>query len=249
MRLIRSLVSLAWAFQTAGGFAFAQQTRPADQPVPAATLEAHVRQLGDYRYAVRNEATAALSSLKPVNLPQLLNYYLQEHRHEPKLRLRFAIEQVFYRQMMAGESGFLGIRLREFQVWDPRAGQVTASVVVDEVQPGMAAEKGGMRDLDIILDFGGQPVAALMNPAAAPKRKEEPLGAEQFARGFASPELLAFMNHVKQTRPGTPLPLRVLRAVETRKVRLPPGVTDTGGLALTQLPFPLDRMYVERAVV
>lgn len=216
-------------------------------PTTRPALANLVEQLGDYRYSVRDTATVELTLLNPSELPTLVRLYREERRHEPKLRLRYAIEYVYYRQFMMGESGFLGIGLSHLSAWDPQIGQTTDGIVAERVQEGYPAYRAGLRDLDVILDFDGGPVARLMDPASIPKNRD---GAGQIEAGFRPPNIgvLAFMSNVKRREPGSRIPVRVLRGGENRRVMVPPGLTDLSGLAATEIPFANDRLIRSQTV-
>lgn len=192
-------------------------------PAPATTrpsVDTLIEQLGDYRYSVRAEATARLSKLQSDFLAELVRRYRDEPRYERKLRLRYVIESVYYRKLMDGQAGFLGITPWPIVgVYDPKTGQAAECIVVETVVKDNAAQIAGIREKDIILDFDGRPISKVMN-SVVPRR---PGDDQQMALAGRSAELEAFTSHVKMREPGSKIPMRVLRAGEARKVRVPVG--------------------------
>lgn len=212
-----------------------------------------IEQLGDRRFAVRDRATEALASLGPEALDELVRRYRAEPRYEPKLRLRYAIENVYYRKLMAGQVGFLGVTPGVLHsVYDPKRGRTAECIAVERVIEETAAAKGGLRPKDIILDFDGQPVARFMKPPApGAGAKDAPQGVQRnivmgpdMALRVAALE--AFTSHVKMRQPGTRIPLRVLRLGESRKVSVRVGerleaMGQAQALAATLLTSDADR--------
>ncbi|HOB75158.1 MAG TPA: hypothetical protein PKG54_11595 [Phycisphaerae bacterium] len=190
-------------------------------------IDTLIEQLGDRRFAVRDRATETLSALEPAALDELVRRYRAEPRYEQKLRLRYAIENVYYRKLMAGQVGFLGVTPGVLNsVYDPRRGQTVECIVMERVIEGTAADRGGLRSRDILLDFDGQPVAHFMKPPAAgadqksgqqPGQRNVPMAPDMALRMAA---LEAFTSHVKMRQPGTRIPMRVLRLGESKRVNV-----------------------------
>lgn len=194
---------------------------------PASTrpaIEFLIRQLDDQRFSVRDRATEALAALGPEALDELVHRYRSEPCHEQKLRLRYAIESVYYRKLMAGQVGFLGVQPGVLPaVWDPKTGKSVECVVVEGVIEDTAAAKGGLRPKDLILELDGRPIATFLSAPAPRAGANIP----QQAGAALNPALVprqaaleAFTSHVKMRQPGTQLSMRVLRPGLSRKVRV-----------------------------
>lgn len=248
MRLISTFCYALLCAASAGGEARAQVApRPAAAAAPATrpSLDTLIEQLGDARFAVRDEATQLISQVSSEDLDALVRRYRDEPRYERKLRLRYVIERVYYRRLMAGQVGFLGITPWPLsQTYDPETGQTVDSVLADRVHAEYAAAKAGLRDKDIILAFEDQPIGKILSmpvPRAADDQDDAPRGGRS-----ADPRIDAFTAHVKMIEPGTRVKMRVLRAGPPRKARVtieprPEAMLKKGLLAPTVVPR--ERVY------
>jgi hypothetical protein len=190
---------------------------------PSSSVDTLIEELGDHRFRVRDQATTRLSEMGSVDMEGLISRYRKETGYEQKLRLRYVIESVYYRRLMAGQVGFLGVTMGIQPlpaVYDPRTGQTVECVVAERVLEDNAAARAGMRANDIILDFDGQPVEKLMN-VAVPRPGRAAGG--RAATTMSHPAIDAFTSHVKMREPGSHVTMRVLRAGEVRQVRVAPG--------------------------
>jgi C-terminal processing protease CtpA/Prc len=172
--LISSILALCACAQvspdTRPAIAAAQQsvvavsTAPASAPAaPISTqrLNDLLGKLSHPRYAIREEATQQLCHLDAAYLPELLRRYRAESRFEPKRRIRYAIEYVFFREQIIGRDGFLGIEVYSSvlsDLVDPATGKPTRGVMVRAVKPGFAAEHYGLRADDILIAFDNKDV-------------------------------------------------------------------------------------------
>ena len=153
-----------------------------------------VQDLGHPRFNVRESATEQLCRLSQNHLPDLVARYRAETHFETKRRIRYVIEYIFHRDQIIGRDGFIGIQVFPRvigELTDPTTGATTRGVVIQGVKPGFAAEQAGLKDGDVIIAFKDQPIP------------EDPTTA-------------SFIEMVASNRPGTLIPLRVLRAGEQR---------------------------------
>lgn len=227
---------------------------PATQP----TLRALVRQLADPRYSVREQASEQLAGRSYDELGEMVRLWRAETQVETKLRLRYAIENIYYNRLMEGEVGFLGITPKPLAaVYDSQNGQVVPAMIIEHVMADTAAARAKLLPNDIILDFDDQPIAnSMVEPANLPPRNGL-LNRERRSDSAnrQDPESHAFTSHVKYRAPGTRIRMGVLRSGEVRRLAVTtkgdpaallgtdvfvPTVAGTnmavGGLAVKQVP-------------
>lgn len=205
---------------------------PADGPAAASAsapaefspeVRALVEQLGDPRFEVREKATRTLCQADFTILPALVDRYRAEPAHEPKLRLREVIENLFFRKQMQGEVGFLGIQLSLAQsVFDLAAGRTSECVFAQKVLKGFPAEQAGMMDGDIIVSLDGKPVSWFFGAAPPPTSGPAPVrsAVANPARplSMTNEKIDRFTQHIKRRTPGSKVAARVLRALSPRRV-------------------------------
>lgn len=195
-----------------------QRAASAATPRTQPSLDALIEQLGDFRFPVRLEATSQLSELSPHDLDGLVRRYREEPRYEHKLRLRLVIERLYYRKLMQGQTGFLGISPTILSgVFDPQTGQPVECIMAHQVHAGHAADRGGMQPGDLILSFDGQPVSKLMNLSPPPERPDPPPGRVM----MLEPRIESFTTQVKIREPGSRTPIRILRTGPPRQIHVP----------------------------
>lgn len=157
-------------------------------------INALIENLGHPRFSVRENATEQLCRLSQDHLPDLVKRYRAETHFEMKRRIRYVIEYIFHRDQIIGRDGFIGIQVFPRvigEITDPTTNAVTRGVVIQGVKPGLAAEQAGLKDGDVIIAFKDQPLPE-------------------------DPTTTTFIEMVASNRPGTLIPLRVLRAGEQR---------------------------------
>lgn len=203
-----------------------------------------MRDLSHPQFNVRSEAAASLGEAPEDALPVLVQAYQGMGEYEPKLRLRSAIERVFYRKQLQGRMGFLGVQPRvEGQIFDPVLGKTVEVIFMTRVLPDFPAESAGIRTGDMLLALDGKPAGELMGPAIAQKPIRQ-----QFNGGLrfvmpGSPQIDAFTNEISRREPGTTVKVRLLRAdAVDRELKLTlsddPGRTLEGaGLLLANVPL------------
>ncbi len=218
---------------------------PASAPAavaPAAVsdrdLDRLVTDLNNPRYEVRDRATSRLATAGLDVFARLVERYRSESVHERKLRMQYIIEHLYYRKLMAGEEGFIGIRLFAMaDVYDPGLGRRCECVYIQEVLKGLPAEQAGLRNGDIMVGFDGRPVAWFFAAQAAEPVARQ--GPEALGRGVWQPaqapvdiKVERFTQHVKRRTPGSLVQVRVLRCeTQRRQVTLP--LPDEPATALT----------------
>ncbi|MBP7935369.1 MAG: hypothetical protein KA354_12050 [Phycisphaerae bacterium] len=206
-------------------------SRPATSSAPAVSasvLSSLIDRLDHPSYAVRDRTTVQLARLDASVLDALVAKYRQIHGHEKKLRLRHVIEQMYLTRLQAGEEAFLGIRLMAVSgVVDPATGRSGDCVYVNEALKGQPAEKAGVRDGDLIVEFDGKPVAWFLAggapaqvagvggglPAVVPPVAVQPVG-------VPTEKIERFTWHVKRRGAGTTARIRLLRCLPERKLQL-----------------------------
>jgi len=136
-----------------------------------------IEQLGDPRFEVREQATERLYQADLSAIPGLIQRYKAESSHERKLRLRQVVEHLYFRKLMQGEVGFLGIQLGIAEdVIDLATGRPCEVVYAGRVLEGYPAAEAGIRDGDLIVRFDGKPISWFFG--AAPPAATQP-AAEQ----------------------------------------------------------------------
>ena len=173
-------------------------------PVDGAQFGELTAQLRDPRYNVRETAMARLAQAQDELLPQLVVRYHEETSFEVKRRLRYIIESLFFRKLIAGEEGFLGIRPTPIAgLMDPTTGEVVEAIRVVEVIEGHAAIRAGVQAQDHIIEYDGESVGAIFKQKPPDKPTPPPL-----ANGMPwpmDPRVEAFTHRVKTTEPGKPV--------------------------------------------
>ncbi|HOW72859.1 MAG TPA: PDZ domain-containing protein [Phycisphaerae bacterium] len=205
-------------------------SRPATSSAPvvsASLLSSLIDRLDHPSYAVRDRTTVQLARLDPSVLDTLVVKYRQIHGHEKKLRLRHVIEQMYLTRLQAGEEAFLGIRLMAVSgVVDPATGRSGDCVYVNEALKGQPAEKAGVRDGDLIVEFDGKPIAWFLAGAAPAQLAGGGGGAAVAPPAPVQPvavpteKIERFTWHVKRRGAGTTARIRLLRCLPERKLEL-----------------------------
>jgi|GEM_PF-834379 len=228
VRMVRAGVVFVCVFLMGAGVTGASvpASKPTGVPALRETIRSLIDQLGHPRFEVRTEATARLLEAEPNLLPALVKVYRAQTDHEMKLRLRYVIEYVYYRRLMSGQVGFLGVSLGSGVmdgVYDPSIGREVACVLAYEVLEGYAAEKAGLQDGDLIVGVDGKPTFKVLRNAQADAGLTEALPRlpGQPQQSNAKSKLDAFTAEVKRREPGSTMLLRVLRCgPTTRKIQL-----------------------------
>jgi hypothetical protein len=181
-----------------------------------AAIDALVDRLGDPRFEVREQATQQLCQLAPAAMGAMLDRYRALPYHERKLRLRHAIETLYFRQLMEGEVGFLGIQLDlADNVIDPATNRPGECVVARRVLKDLPADQAGVRDGDIIAGFDDKPISWFFGAAPPPVTRpaDDLIGLPAAARpqDRMGEKIERFTQHVKRRLPGSQVRLRVLR--------------------------------------
>lgn len=162
-------------------------------------IDGLIEQLAHPRFSTRERATQELCELTEADLPLLVDRYRRlENRFEVKRRIRYIAEYIFHRGQMTGRNGFMGVQVHEIvmpDVLDPATGQSARGVLVRRVIPGFAAERAGLKDYDLIV---------ALNDQGLPE----------------DPSTRSFVQKVGSHPPGSMIKLRVLRAAESRSVRV-----------------------------
>lgn len=194
---------------------------PASRPVVAISgreLDRLVADLNSPRFAVRERATGELCDLDAAFLPQLAQRYHAAAGEEARHRLRYAMETVFYREELAGRSGFIGIRLSQqamTDVIDPANGRKCHGIYIIDTIKDMPAAHAGMQSGDTIISLNDQPVPA-------------------------DPTSQKFISVIERTPPGSTVRIRVLRPEKRiRKLTVHPAkdeASPTLGLKLSSPP-------------
>ncbi len=223
MNLIAPLLPILW-------LAGAPESLPASQPGPAPAriapqLDVLIRQLGDLRFDVRENATRRLCQADPAIVAPLVDRYKSETSHERKLRLRQVIENLFIRRQMQGEVGFFGIQLMLAEnVVDPATWRAGECVYAQRVLEGFPAQQAGVRDGDLLVALDGKPIAwffaAAPPPATGPAGERRPEVNPARARFATNEKIDRFTQHIKRRTPGSKVIVRVLRASTPRKIQL-----------------------------
>ncbi len=200
---------------------------PASAPAAPAlsneVIDRLVGALNDPHYDVRDRATLELAAGGLDVLARLVDRYRAEAVHERKLRLRYVIEHLYYQKLMAGEEGFIGIRLFALgDIYDPQLARRCECVYVQEVLQGLPAQAAGLRDGDIMMGFDGRPIAWFFAAQATepdPRPAQEVLGGGLWPRvqGPIDIKIERFTQHVKRRTPGALVQVRVLRCDGQRR--------------------------------
>ena len=221
--------------------------------VEAAAVERLVGQLGDPRFEVRQRATERLCQADLDVIGELVRRYRAESSHERKLRLRQVVEHLYFRKLMQGEVGFLGIQLALAEdVIDPATGRRVEGAYAQRILEGHPAAEAGVRDGDLIVRFDDKPISwffgvappALTRPAA----DGPPVTPVQALSGPGA-KIERFTRHVKRRAPGSTVRIGVLRPIrERRKLTLTvaeePGQTLDG---VTWVPVPATMVGISPA--
>lgn len=216
------------AARDAPGTLAAQPATSSAPAVSASTLSALIDQLDHPSYSVRDQATLRLARLDPAVLDLLVARYRQIRGHEKRLRLRHVIERMYLTRLQSGEEAFMGIRLMSVSgVVDPATGRSGDCVYVNEALKGQPAEKAGVREGDLIVEFDGKPISWFFAGAAGVQAVAggggAPAGAGPAAvqpAGALSEKIERFTWHVKRRGAGTTVRLRLLRCLPGRKLQL-----------------------------
>ncbi len=214
---LKTMWAAACALLVASLGAYGQTSQPAvatSRPaLSRGEIESVAAQLVHPQFKIREQASRKLGDVSDDTLAVLADVYRSETRLELRLRIREAIETVFYRKLLEGRLGFLGVAPREeINVIDPVSGKAGSAVLVARVLPGFPAEKAGMHTGDLILDVDGRSVAEIL-AAAQPQRRGPVVRVNGMVvgRNPSDPRMTAFTAVVSRREPGTPLPMRLLR--------------------------------------
>ena len=192
----------------------ASQPPMAGQP-PASQLTASdlIDSLGSPDYDERRRATEVLKSKDKSFAVELKRIYRSEHDHEIRLRLLEIAEHLFMRTAQEQMGGFLGISLRAVDDRDdPRLSEGQAAIRVEQVLPGTAADRAGLRVKDLII------------------------AVEDESLDIAKHDTSEFITLIGSKLPGTAIRLVVLRDKEPFQVTVVLGhkpVTSMQGLTLS----------------
>lgn len=181
-------------------------------------LDRLVADLNSPRFAVRERATRTLSDLDAAFLPKLAQRYHAAVGEEARHRLRYAMETIFYRQELAGRSGFVGIRLSQqaiTDVVDPVDGRKCYGIYIIDVIQDMPAAHAGIQGGDTIISLNDQPLPA-------------------------DPTSQEFISLIERTPPGSRIRIRVLRPEKRiRRISIQPATDEASPtLGLTLSPPP-----------
>ena len=202
----------------------------------AAVIDALIDRLGDPRFEVREQASRQLCEQAPAAVGAMVDRYLAQRSHERKLRLRHAIETLYFHQLMEGEVGFLGIQfVLADNVIDPATNRPGECIVAYRVLKDRPADQAGVRDGDIIVGFDDKPISWFFG--AAPPPVTRPAGDLTSPPAAARPQdrtsekVERFTQHVKRRLPGSKVRIRVLRpASQARKITVAAAVDPAGAL-------------------
>ncbi|HSW45543.1 MAG TPA: PDZ domain-containing protein [Phycisphaerae bacterium] len=208
--------------QIGGAPASGPTTSTASAPGDAVSAIAElVARLADPRFDAREQATRQLLQADFDVIPALVGRYKTETSHERKLRLRQVIEHLYFRKLMQGQVGFLGIQLTPAeQVIDPATQRPVDCVYAQRVLKDHPAAHAGARDGDIIVSFDGKPVSWFFGaapPAPASRPDGGPFLAPDRASNAAAEKIERFTQHVKRRTPGSQVRVRVLRPAPALK--------------------------------
>lgn len=219
MILASILLPFFWAASdvTTTGPASVPTSRPA-MAIADGVLDRLVADLNSPRFAVRERATRELCDLDAVVLPKLAQRYHAAVGEEARHRLRYAMETIFYRQELAGRSGFIGIRLSQqaiTDVVDPVDGRKCYGIYIIDVIQDMPAAHAGIQGGDTIISLDGQPLPA-------------------------DPSSQKFISLIERTPPGSTIRIRVLRPEKRiRRISIQPATDEASPtLGLTLSPPP-----------
>ncbi|MBI4581114.1 MAG: PDZ domain-containing protein [Planctomycetes bacterium] len=239
--LVLASTALAWAQSLPSATPAAPETAPRRASRPVLTrpqIDRLVTRLAHPQFRIRESASQSLSEASPDSLGLLLEAYHAQPAHELKLRLRAAIENVFYQKFMEGRIGFLGVGPRvEANVFQPATGKTVDAILIARVLAGFPAEKAGLKVGDVLVEFDGRSVADIMAarqpPPAAPVQAQAPgqiqirvggqivVGAQQI-RSSSDAQITAFTREVARRDPGTAVSIRLLRCrTADRELDLP----------------------------
>jgi serine protease Do len=124
---------------------------------------------------------------------------------------------VFYRKLLEGRLGFLGVGPRsENGIADPATGKATEVVLVARVLTGFPGAQAGLLTGDMIVDFDGKRIADLAAVPRAQARKQA--GNAAARQRAADPPIAAFTAEISRREPGTRVPLRLLRCTTQHRV-------------------------------
>lgn len=115
---------------------------------------------------------------------------------DPEVRVRcFAVLKALARDEYKNHgSGFIGIRMQDAEVKLPGAVKASQAVQITHVLPGMAAEKAGIEEGDLLLQLNGESIAA--------------------------PPTDSIRQSIMGIRPGTQVKLKLLRAGEVMEIEV-----------------------------
>ncbi len=195
MRIARAscvlLVSLGAGRWNPVAAAGASPSTSAPASCGVADLDRAVAELADVRWEVRRAAGFRLIDAGEAALPVLRRAYLEDPRHEARLRIRELAEAIFAETHGSERGGFLGVRQRpRLRQTDPRVPAGCSWVEVLQVFRDTAADRAGLRAGDLIVACDGQTFP------------EDPTGQ-------------AFGGLVSRHRPGTEVLLEVRRGPGT----------------------------------
>lgn len=111
-----------------------------------------VAQLGAPEYAVRESATDRLARHCPGAFRQLAEYFRDTDDYETRIRIQQVVREQYLWHTLLKHKGFLGV---SYQQSAPAALPDGSAGVMINVQPGSAADAGGLRDHDVIVAIDG----------------------------------------------------------------------------------------------
>lgn len=131
----------------------------ATRPKPEA-VEAEVERLGAAKQETRERAQAVLgdwaAQYPRFMLISLARAYRDVEDVEVEFRLREVLKPLALVYRFGGAPGFLGVNLAERELEGGRK-----AILLQRVHPGLAAEKAGLKQGDLIVSFEGQAIGNL----------------------------------------------------------------------------------------
>lgn len=236
--------------KSAGSNSVAQADRGREKggTITIETIASWVQALHHPDYQTRAEAVDRLAKVDPKHLPSLVEFYHAQNDHERKLQLRRVIEQVYYRKQMQGQVGFIGIRPAVADaIYDPATGQLAECILVVQALDGFPAKRAGIRQGDLMVAFDHKPLSEIFRKRVARQGLKPGVQAQAQAMMegrlvLGEPRNEAFMTEVKQRKPGSKIPIRIVRLdLAARHIAVPAGEKAEGfleGLALRRAMVP-----------
>ncbi|MFQ5492309.1 MAG: PDZ domain-containing protein, partial [Phycisphaerae bacterium] len=146
-----------------GGSGDGVQSQAGDHP-HADVLRAIVEQLGSADFDRRRQAADRLRSIGSEAYDALREAYQVCDDYEVQLRIQEVVKRIYFDENLLGQNGFLGVGLRDVGHHDdPRVQPGHTGMEVNQVIPGTAADRVGLRRNDLIVRLDDDPLEGILS--------------------------------------------------------------------------------------